>query len=51
MEKEKAKTKGKIKAGIKLDGKNYVIYISPERARQIKRLQQMLKESSAINEN
>lgn len=45
------KAKGKIKASIKLDGKIYVIYISPERAKQIKRLQQMIKESKEINEN
>lgn len=48
MEREKAK--GKIKARIKLDGKNHVIYISLERAKQIERLQQMIKENRKIKE-
>ena len=37
--------KGKVKATITLDGVPHEIYISLERARQIKRLQKLIKES------
>ena len=42
--------KKEVKATITLDGKTYEIRISQERARQIKRLQKLIKENKARRE-